>query len=237
MLAVDNLHVRYGSIAALRGVSLTVDAGELVAVVGQNGAGKSSLLLAIAGVLPKVNGAITLEGRQVLGTRPEDLARMDVSLVPEGRDIFGLLTVEENLRLGAISRHDQTSTEEAIERELDRFPVLKRYFKANAGKLSGGEQQQLAIARGLLSGPRLLLLDEPSLGLAPKIVDLVFDVVARLPADGVSVLLVEQMAHRAVELADRSYVLQSGEIVATGSGDDVQEALHLATAFRGRHPS
>jgi branched-chain amino acid transport system ATP-binding protein len=209
MLTVADLSVHYGRIRAVRGVSLRVDAGEIVGLLGPNGAGKTSTLAAVAGALRPAAGTLTFEGAEVTGQSAERMVRHGVTMVPEGRRIFATLTVAENLFLGATARPDRGSVAGDVEDQLERFPVLRRYYRSPAGRLSGGEQQQLAIAR-----PRLLLLDEPSLGLAPLLVDLVFDTIARLREEGLTVLLVEQNASRAVELADRCYVLRGGGIVA-----------------------
>jgi branched-chain amino acid transport system ATP-binding protein len=233
MLAVEGLEVRYGRVAAVRGVSLRIEEGELVSLVGSNGAGKSSTLLAIAGAIPST-GPITLDGERIDRRGPEAAARLGLSLVPEGRGVFAQLTVEENLRLGATLRRDRQAIEADLERELERFPALQRYFRSNAGRLSGGEQQQLVISRALMSRPRLLLLDEPSLGLAPVLVDRVFDVIEELRSTGSTVLLVEQLAHRAVALADRSYVMSRGEIAASGRSDELAGAVDLETAYLGK---
>jgi branched-chain amino acid transport system ATP-binding protein len=214
MLTVADLSVHYGRIRAVRGVSLRVDAGEIVGLLGPNGAGKTSTLAAVAGALRPAAGTVTFEGAEVTGQSAERMVRHGVTMVPEGRRIFATLTVAENLFLGATARRDRGSVAGDVEDQLERFPVLRRYYRSPAGRLSGGEQQQLAIARALLARPRLLLLDEPSLGLAPLLVDLVFDTIARLREEGLTVLLVEQNASRAVELADRCYVLRGGGIVA-----------------------
>ncbi|MBO9523461.1 MAG: ABC transporter ATP-binding protein [Nocardioidaceae bacterium] len=231
MLEVRDLHVSYGSIAAVKGLSLTVSPGEVVALVGANGAGKSSTLAAIAGVVAPASGSVELDGVALGGRTPEWIARQGISLVPEGRDVFASLTVAENLHLGTIARADRDSAAEATDRLLARFPVLDRYRDTPAGKLSGGEQQQLAIARALLSAPGILLLDEPSLGLAPKMVDLVFEVVAELREEGVGVLLVEQNALRAVAVADRSYVLRRGELVLAGTREELSQDGQLADLY------
>ncbi|ADB52793.1 ABC transporter ATP-binding protein [Conexibacter woesei] len=234
MLQVEKLEVRYGRLAAVRGVSLTVGEGELVSVVGPNGAGKSTTLLAIAGALRGSSGSITFDGKRIDGSSPEAVAALGVSLVPEGRGVFTQLTVKENLLLGTPLRSGRGSVQADLERELARFPVLERCLSANAGKLSGGEQQQLVIARALMSRPRLLLLDEPSLGLAPLLVNRVFEIVAELRASGVTVLLVEQLAHRAVALADRSYVFSHGEVAATGSAEELAAAVDLESSYLGQ---
>ena len=215
MLRVDGLSVHYGRIRAVRDLSLTVGAGEVVALLGPNGAGKTSTLAALAGALRPAAGRVTLADEDVTGQPAERMVRRGLALVPEGRRIFATLTVAENLALGAtVRRRDAAGVRADVEEQLERFPVLRRYYRTAAGKLSGGEQQQLAIARALLGRPTLLLLDEPSLGLAPVLVDVVFDTIERLRADGLTILLVEQNASRAVAVADRCYVLRSGRLVA-----------------------
>jgi branched-chain amino acid transport system ATP-binding protein len=198
----------------VRAVSLEVSTGEIVGLLGPNGAGKSSTLGAVSGRLPVAEGRVLLDGEQLDGRPPEEIVRRGISLVPEGRHVFATLTVAENLAIGATTRTDRAGVAEDVERQLERFSVLRRYYRSNAGKLSGGEQQQLAIARALLSRPRLLLLDEPSLGLSPLLVDLVFETIEQLRAEGITILLVEQNASRTVEVADRCYVLRGGELVA-----------------------
>jgi branched-chain amino acid transport system ATP-binding protein len=233
MLAVDGLELRYGRVSAVRSISLHVDQGELVSLVGPNGAGKSSTLLAIAGALAPSAGTITLDGTRIDGRGPEVVARLGLNLVPEGRGVFTQLTVEENLRLGATLRTDRRGVESDLEGLLEHFPVLQRYLSANAGKLSGGEQQQLVIARALMAKPRLLLIDEPSLGLAPLLVDRIFEIIEDLRANGATLLLVEQLAHRAVAVSDRSYVLSRGEIIASGRAEEVAQAVDLESAYLG----
>ena len=233
MLSIEDLHVSYGRVPALKGISLEVDAGEIVGLVGPNGAGKTTTLSTVFGLIRPDSGSILLEGRSLVGEAPERIVRLGVALVPEGRHIFNTLTVSENLAMGATARSDRAGVRRDLAGLLERFPVLERYYDSPAGRLSGGEQQQLAIARALLSRPRLLLLDEPSLGLAPVVIDLVFDVLAELRNEGVTILLVEQNAARAVELADRSYVLRTGEVALAGSRDDLQVAEHLETAYLG----
>jgi branched-chain amino acid transport system ATP-binding protein len=179
------------------------------------------------------SGSITFDGRSLLGLQPERIVREGIALVPEGRHIFGSLTVEENLVLGALARRDKAGAEETLTDVLERFPILKTYFKAPAGKLSGGEQQQLAIGRALLSKPRLLLLDEPSLGLAPLVVDQVFDVLDLLRKQGITILLVEQNAARTLDFADRSYVLRTGEIALAGTREELRETGGLMDAYLG----
>jgi branched-chain amino acid transport system ATP-binding protein len=231
VLRVEELSVRYRGVPAVRDVSLSVDEGEIVSLVGPNGAGKTSTLNAIFGLVRASGGSVEFEGTSLLGLPPERIVRRGLALVPEGRHIFSSLTVAENLRLGAVTRGKPAPGE--LDEVLDRFDVLRRLNDAPAGNLSGGEQQQLAIARALLSKPRLLLLDEPSLGLAPLVVDRVFEVLAELRDQGVTVLLVEQNASRAVELADRSYVLRSGSVAASGPRDELLATVDFAEAYLG----
>jgi branched-chain amino acid transport system ATP-binding protein len=233
MLEIDELHVSYGRVPALKGISLVVEKGEIVALVGPNGAGKTTTLSTVFGLVRPDSGSISLEGKPLRGMPPERIVRLGLALVPEGRHIFNTLTVAENLEMGATARKDRAAVRADVAALLERFPVLGRYYKSPAGRLSGGEQQQLAIARALLSRPRLLLLDEPSLGLAPVVIDLVFDVLAELRDEGVTILLVEQNAARAIELADRSYVLRTGQISLAGTRDELQDTADLETAYLG----
>ncbi|MPZ68478.1 MAG: ATP-binding cassette domain-containing protein [Actinobacteria bacterium] len=237
MLSLTGIFVNYGHVAAVRGVSLEVNEGEVVGLIGPNGAGKTTLLSAIAGVIRPERGDIQLLGETLLGKAPEKIVPMGISLVPEGREIFGTLTVEENLRLGATIRRRDPEVAGDIESMMERFPILGKYRGTHAGALSGGEQQQLAIARALLANPKLLLLDEPSLGLAPKLVDQVFDIVGQLKEDGVTVLLVEQNARRTLEFADRTYVLRSGEIRLSGTKKELSsmDNADFEHAFLGFH--
>ena len=233
MLKIEHLHVHYGRIAAVRGISLHVDEGEIVTPVGPNGAGKSTTLLAIVGMARPTSGGISFGSDSLVGESPEKIVRRGISLVPEGRRIHATLTVEENLRLGATVRNDRAAVRADLDDVLNRFPILGTYLHNPAGKLSGGEQQQLAIARALLSRPRLLLLDEPSLGLAPLLVDLVFDSLEKLRTEGMTILLVEQNAMRAVELADRAYVLRTGTIELEGARDELLATADFETAYLG----
>jgi branched-chain amino acid transport system ATP-binding protein len=233
MLRIEDLHVSYGRVPALKGVSMQVNAGEIVGVVGPNGAGKTTTLATVFGLVKPDSGSILLDGRSLVGEPPERIVRFGLALVPEGRHIFNTLTVRENLELGATARKDRAEVRRDLGELRERFPVLERYYDSPAGRLSGGEQQQLAIARALLSRPRLLLLDEPSLGLAPVVIDLVFDALAELRDEGVTILLVEQNAARTVELADRSYVLRTGQVVLTGERDELLAAEHFETAYMG----
>jgi branched-chain amino acid transport system ATP-binding protein len=217
-LEIDALEVRYGAVHAVRGVSLTVDRGEIVGLIGPNGAGKSSTLHAVMGAVPVAAGEVKLDGRTLVGRRPEDVARAGVALVPEGRRIFAELTVEENLQLGRASGRNGN-----VEAAYELFPAVHEARKRHAGTLSGGQQQQLAIARALVADPRVLLLDEPSLGLAPQVVDIVFEALQEIRSRGLAILLVEQRAQRTVALADRSHVLANGRLRLTlgpeASGD------------------
>jgi branched-chain amino acid transport system ATP-binding protein len=229
-LAVEGLRVRYGAVEAVRGLSLEVRPGEIVGLIGPNGAGKSSTLHAIMGAAPVSGGDVQLDGESLLGRRPEDVARKGVALVPEGRRIFGELTVEENLRLGLAARRSRANGP-PLERALELFPILNEFRKRQAGVLSGGQQQQLAIGRALVANPSVLLLDEPSLGLAPKVVDVVFDALRLIREAGLGVLLVEQRAQRTVALADRSHVLANGELRLTLGPKDAGDTERLVAAY------
>jgi len=225
VLAVDRLEVSYGPVRALRGVSLEVAKGEIVTVVGPNGAGKSTLLLTIAGAIAPAGGAILLDEQAVAGTAPETIARLGVSLVPEGRNIFTRLTVEENLRLGTQMRRDRQAIESDFRDMLEIFPALRARLSTPGGKLSGGEQQQLAIARALMTRPELMLIDEPALGLAPMLVETVYEMLHRLREEqGITLLVVEQSTHRALENGDRVYVLRQGRVELGGASSELDEA-------------
>jgi branched-chain amino acid transport system ATP-binding protein len=235
MLEVEGLEVRYGAVRAVRSASFSVARGELVALLGANGAGKSSTLMAIAGAVRPAGGRVRLEGADVTGASPERMARLGVATVPETRDVFPDLTVSENLRLGAFTRRDGAA-EIAGDRArfLERFPILAERADQPAGTLSGGEQQMLVIARAMMARPRVLLLDEPSLGLAPVVVDRVFAMIAGLKAAGLTILLVEQNARKALSVADRAYVMRLGRIEAAGlapelAGTDALKALYLGS--------
>ena len=230
LLELRSVEVRYGSVAAVRGVSLEVRRGALVGLIGPNGAGKSTTLHAIMGVVPIAGGEILVDGVQVAGRAPEAIARSGVALVPEGRRVFADFSVEENLRLGLAARRDGDAGE-ALSEVYELFPALEEARRRPAGVLSGGQQQQLAIARALVAGPRLLLLDEPSLGLAPTVVTSVFEALAQVRERGVTVLLVEQRAQRTVALADRTYVLANGELRATLAPADASDTDRLVAAY------
>lgn len=232
MLDVAQLTTRYGAISALRDASLHVGSGEVVGLIGPNGAGKTTLLGTIAGLLKPSSGTVTFDGSDVTAASPERLLRSGLALVPEHRRIFGDLTVEENLRIGAVTV-PSSERGELLDEMAERFRVLKLKWDTSAGFLSGGEAQQLAIARALMSKPRLLMMDEPSLGLAPTLVDVVFELIGSLRASGRTLLVVEQNAARMLDVADRAYVLRSGEVVAEGSGAELRERDDLFDTFVG----
>jgi len=236
MLRVRKLEVFYGPIRAVRGIDLDVEAGEIVALIGANGAGKTSTLRAIAGLLP-YRGEIAYQGRALLPNKAELNLRAGLSLVPEGRGILGRMSVEDNLRMGIYVRADRAEAAADIERMYERFPILKERRAAMASLLSGGEQQMLAIARALLSRPRLLLLDEPSLGLAPKMSDFVFGTIADLRQRGLTVLLVEQKARQALKFANRAYLIETGRVIASGSAAELAADPLVSEAFLGRAPA
>ncbi len=233
MLTLDNIHTHYGAIKALRGISLQVREGELVALIGANGAGKSTALATIAGVLRPVQGTISFLSESIVGKPPELIARKGISLVPEGREILASLTVEENLRLGAFVRRNRQEYLRDLEEYFALFPILKERFHQLGGTLSGGEQQQLAIARALMSHPKLLMLDEPSLGLAPLIVDQIFDLIKGLHQRGVTILLVEQNVERTLEIVDRAYLLHTGTIQTSGSAAQVRSQVDIEGVYLG----
>jgi branched-chain amino acid transport system ATP-binding protein len=230
-LSVDGLWVRHGAVDAVRGLSLEVDGGEIVGLIGPNGAGKSSTLHAIMGLIRPVAGDVKLDGTSILGRSPEEVARRGIALVPEGRRIFAELTVEENLRLGLAGRRERGDVNEDLHRVYDLFPVVAETRGRHAGTLSGGEQQQLAIARSLVADPRVLLLDEPSLGLAPQVVDLVFEVLQEIRDRGIAILLVEQRAQRTVAVANRSHVLSNGEVRLTLGPEAATDTETLVAAY------
>jgi branched-chain amino acid transport system ATP-binding protein len=233
MLEVDHLEISYGALAALHGVSLTVRRGEIVALVGPNGAGKSTLLKAIAGLMVPRGGTIRWEGKRLDTEPPERVVECGVALVPEGRRLFGRMTVRENLELGAFTRHAQKERREQMKRVYTLFPRLFERERQLAGSLSGGEQQMLALGRALMGLPRLLLLDEPSLGLAPRVVESIFSILAELHRDGMSLLIVEQSVHAVLALAQRAYILEGGKIVGEGEGPRLLQDDHVRAAYLG----
>src|ERR671924_1918047 len=233
VLEVEGLEVRYGPVPAVRGVDLRVARGEIVGVIGPNGAGKSSTLNAVMGAVPVHGGDVRLRGGSIAGRRPEDIVRAGVALVPEGRHIFAGLTVEDNLNLGVVGRRDRNGHRDDLGWIGGLFPVVEEFRGRPAGALSGGQQQQLAIARALLAGPDVLLLDEPSLGLAPTVVETVWDALREIRDRGVTILLVEQRAQITVALADRTYVLSGGRIGTTLTPADAADTARLVAAYFG----
>jgi branched-chain amino acid transport system ATP-binding protein len=231
LLELADLDVRYGGVPAVRNLSLQIEPGEIVGLIGPNGAGKSTTLHAIMGMLPLHGGDILLAGASVRGKPPEVVARSGIALVPEGRRIFGELTVEENLRLGLSGRRERDGGEEDIESVYALFPIVREFRRRQAGALSGGQQQQLAIGRALVARPRLVLLDEPSLGLAPKIVDVVFEALAEIRSRGITVLLVEQRAQRTVAFADRTYLVANGEMRLSLTPADANDTEKMVAAY------
>jgi branched-chain amino acid transport system ATP-binding protein len=231
LLEVDDLVVRYGAIAALKGISFTVGDGEIVALLGANGAGKTTTQKTISGMLRNAGGSITFDGQRIDGIPAHRLIGLGVCHVPEGRHVFPRMTVAENLEMGAFRFRSPDTAD--MERVLELFPILRDRFRQQAGTLSGGEQQMLAIGRALMGKPRLLLLDEPSMGLAPMIVRQIFDIVREINASGVTVLLVEQNAAQALALANRGYVLETGEIVLSGTGGELLADDRVRAAYLG----
>ncbi len=231
VLQVDGVSVGYGGSAVVRDLSLELHAGEILGLIGPNGAGKSTTLHALMGLVPLRGGDVTLDGRSLRGRSPETIARSGVALVPEGRRLFGELTVEENLQLGLAGRRRNGAAGDPLGDAYELFPILEEFRTRPAGVLSGGQQQQLAIARALVAGPRVLLLDEPSLGLAPTIVDLVFSTLATIRDRGLAILLVEQRAQRTVALANRTHVLSNGELRLTLTPADAADTDRMVAAY------
>jgi branched-chain amino acid transport system ATP-binding protein len=233
MLTLEKMCVNYGPIQAVRDIDISVAQGEIVTLLGPNGAGKSSTLKAIMGLHPASSGRVLFEGQRISGMATEKIVRLGMTLTPEGRHVFSGLTIEENLKLGAASQKDSELVEETREEVFALFPILKERLNQNAGTLSGGEQQQLAIARSLMSAPRLLLLDEPSLGLAPQIVDQIFSLISDLRQKGLTILLVEQNAEMSLEIADRGYVFANGQIELEGSREFLRSSKDIASTYLG----
>jgi len=233
MLEVENIHSYYGNIHALKGVSLTVEKGEIVTLIGGNGAGKSTTLRTITGIMKPRDGHVRLNGEDLATFEPHEIVHKGVAMVPEGRRIFGRLTVSENLDMGAYTRTDKNQVEKDLERVFNLFPRLKERRTQVAGTLSGGEQQMLATGRALMANPTILLMDEPSMGLAPVLVELIFDIVQQINKEGTTVLLVEQNALMALSIAHRGYVLQTGEIVINDTADNLKKNTTIQKAYLG----
>jgi len=233
LLEVRDLHVHYGAIHALHGISISVEAGQIVTLIGANGAGKSTTLRAISGLLRPSRGSIIFDGKPIVGVPPHQIVRLGLAHAPEGRGIFANLTVAENLDLGAYARHDRAQVAADRERALELFPRLRERLRQMAGTLSGGEQQMLAIARAMLARPRLLLLDEPSLGLAPQVVQTIFRIIREINASGTTILLVEQNAHMALSVAHHGYVLEVGHIKLSDSARNLERNDEVRKAYLG----
>jgi branched-chain amino acid transport system ATP-binding protein len=231
-LRVENLHVHYGTIHAVRGVSFHVDEGEIVSIVGSNGAGKSTIMWTLAGVTPSSKGTVELFGKP-RPSKPHEIVAQGLALVPERRRLFSSLTVEENLVMGAYRRKGDRGEKESLEKCFHLFPILRERIKQRSGTLSGGEQQMLAISRALMSGPGILLMDEPTLGLAPLLVETVIETIVRLRDEGITVLLVEQNAARALEISDRGYVIEAGSIVKSGPGPELSDDPDIRRVYLG----
>jgi branched-chain amino acid transport system ATP-binding protein len=233
VLTVEGLECRYGKVAAVRDLSLTVEKGELVTLIGANGAGKTTTLKAISGVLSPAAGRITFEGEDITRAPARRILQLGIAHCPEGRRVFPYMTVRENLEMGCYLRKDSSGIEADMKRLFDRFPILYERRNQAAGTLSGGEQQMLAISRALMSRPKLILFDEPSLGLAPNLVERTFDIIKHIRAEGVTVVMVEQNAFAALELSDRSYVLEQGRVTLTGTGQELLDNPHVKAAYLG----
>jgi len=233
LLSIEQLQVAYGGIRAVKGIDLKVEPGELVCLIGANGAGKTTTLRAITGMVHAASGAVRYDGTDISRMKPHQIARRGLAMVPEGRGVFAQLTIEENLAMGAYARNDAAAVAADVDRSFTLFPRLKERRKQTAGTLSGGEQQMLAIARALMSRPRLLLLDEPSMGLAPLMVEKIFDVIRTIASEGVTLLLVEQNARLALEVSHRAYVLEGGLVTLSGEGKTLLHDPRIREAYLG----
>jgi len=233
VLKINKVNTYYGSLHILKDLSLEVGSGEMVTVIGANGAGKTTLLRTISGIVVPTGGYIELDGERIDGLEPEKIVRHGICQIPEGGQLFNVMTVRENLEMGAYLRRDKTGIERDLERMYEHFPILKERAKQQAGTLSGGQQQMLAIARGLMSNPKILILDEPSWGLAPVLVDEVADIISEIHARGITILLNEQNASMALRLADRGYVMELGRIVMEGTGDELLQDDGVRKAYLG----
>lgn len=232
MLQIQSLKVNYGGIEAVKGVQLEVPEGKIVTLIGANGAGKSTILRSIVGLIKPSEGKILFQGEDITGASSDEIVKKGISLVPEGRRIFSNLTVYENIKIGGYLRNDDLK--EDIQWMYEMFPILKQRHWQLAGTLSGGEQQMLAVARALMSRPKLLMMDEPSLGLAPMIVNDIFRIIQMIHQKGVTILLIEQNAHLALKIADRGYVLETGNVTLTGTGRDLLENRNIQEAYLGK---
>ena len=233
MLEVKNLEVYYGVICALKGISFEVNEGEIVSLIGANGAGKTTMMQSVVGIIPKKNGSVIFDGQDITKTPCHKIVQLGMTQVPEGRRIFQELTVYENLMMGAYTIRDQQAFKADLESTFERFPRLAERRNQIAGTLSGGEQQMLAMSRALMSHPKLLMLDEPSMGLAPILVDQIFDIIKELHAAGTTILLVEQNASKALQIADRAYVLETGSITLSGTGAELAQSDEVRKAYLG----
>lgn len=233
MLKIENLHTYYGNIHALKGINLEVEQGEIVTLIGSNGAGKTTTLGTITGLLKASEGKVIYEGTDITNKTPSDIVKMGMSLSPEGREVFPQMSVEENLKLGSFIRSDKDGIKESFDRVYDLFPRLLERKKQTASTLSGGEQQMLAIGRSLMASPKLLLLDEPSLGLSPNLVLLIFDLIKSIKEQGTTVLLVEQNANMALSIADRGYVIETGKVIIKGNAKDMLKDENIKKAYLG----
>ncbi|MFK9117606.1 ABC transporter ATP-binding protein [Peribacillus frigoritolerans] len=235
MLKIEDINVYYGNIQALKGISLSINEGEIVTLIGANGAGKSTLLKSISGLLKPKQGKIIYEGDSIGGKAAQSIVKMGISHVPEGRRVFANMTVEENLQLGAYLRKDKAGIKQDMEKVYDLFPRLLERLKQQSGTLSGGEQQMLAMGRALMAKPRLLLLDEPSMGLAPLLVKQIFHIIEEINKTGTTILLVEQNANLALSIADRAYVVETGRIVLSGKSEELTASEEIKNAYLGGH--
>ncbi|MEK5037444.1 ABC transporter ATP-binding protein [Sporosarcina sp. FSL K6-3457] len=235
MLKIDNINVYYGSIHALKGVSLEVNEGEIVTLIGANGAGKSTLLKTLSGLLKPKEGSITYLNSSIAGKPAQDIVKAGISHVPEGRRVFADMSVEENIELGAFLRKDRAGIQQDIKKVYGIFPRLQERRKQSAGTLSGGEQQMLAMGRAIMAKPKLLLLDEPSMGLAPLMVKTIFEVIKEINKEGTTVLLVEQNANMALSIANRAYVIETGSVILSGTAEELQASEEIKNAYLGGH--
>ncbi|MFD6441419.1 ABC transporter ATP-binding protein [Peribacillus sp. NPDC060186] len=235
MLKIEDINVYYGNIQALKGISLSINEGEIVTLIGANGAGKSTMLKSISGLLKPKQGKIMYEGQSIGGKAAQSIVKMGISHVPEGRRVFANMTVEENLQLGAYLRKDKAGIKQDMEKVYELFPRLLERLKQQSGTLSGGEQQMLAMGRALMAKPRLLLLDEPSMGLAPLLVKQIFNIIEEINKTGTTILLVEQNANLALSIADRAYVVETGRIVLSGKSEELTASEEIKNAYLGGH--